>query len=124
MKHIDLAKNPKGIEVSPTLKDIQRELSLTKLVKVFFLSNLNLLTIILHLASISNYGFMDGNTHLLLKCYRYINPITKTCKLKLMHNFGRRQEVMDNARQRNHIANYKRAISEPRAQNGNYIGWS
>jgi hypothetical protein len=48
-----------------------------------------------------------------------LNPITKTNNRKLIHNFGRREEIMeaDGNKQRP-----KRAISEIRAQNGNYIG--
>lgn len=42
-------------------------------------------------------------------------------KYKLIHNFGRREEVVDTDQESNAGAG-KRSGSEPKAQNGNYIG--
>lgn len=42
-------------------------------------------------------------------------------KYKLIHNFGRREEVVETDQESNAGAG-KRSGSEPKAQNGNYIG--
>lgn len=57
-----------------------------------------------------------------LTYHRYLNPITKTNNLKLIHNFGRREEVMETSKNKSSKQTTKRATSEIRARNGNYIG--
>jgi len=53
---------------------------------------------------------------------KYVNVGSVRAKQKLMYNFGRKEEVLDQSNQEDSHIHNKRAISEPRAINGNYIG--